>query len=65
MDEILKRKINFAVSQLEEHISMSEVLVKKCAVQEPDYVELCAVGSILQAYYIWNRKHSFADYKRY
>ena len=39
------------MSQLEEHISKSELLVNKCSLQTPDYIEMCAVGSILQAYY--------------
>ncbi|MBO4319746.1 MAG: hypothetical protein J5857_04680 [Treponema sp.] len=51
MDEIIKKKIEFEISQLDEHLSKSSVLVKKCAVQEPDYVELCAAGSILQSFY--------------
>lgn len=51
MDEIIKKKIEFEISQLDEHLSKSSVLVKKCASQEPDYVELCAAGSILQSFY--------------
>lgn len=39
------------MSQLEEHISKSSILVQKCKLQEPDYIELCAAGSILQSYY--------------
>lgn len=51
MDEIIKKKIEFEVSQLDEHLSKSSILIKKCSVQEPDYVELCAIGSILQSFY--------------
>ena len=51
MDEILKKKIEFEISQIDEHISKSSVLIKKCNLQEPDYVELCAVGSIIQSFY--------------
>lgn len=51
MDEIIKKKIEFEISQLNEHLSKSSVLIKKCSVQEPDYVELCATGSILQSFY--------------
>ena len=51
LDEIIKKKIEFEISQLDEHLSKSSVLVKKCAAQEPDYVELCAAGSILQSFY--------------
>ena len=51
MDEVIKKKIEFEISQLNEHLSKSSLLVKKCSVQEPDYVELCAIGSILQSFY--------------
>lgn len=51
MDEILKKKIEFEITQIDEHVSKSSVLIKKCKLQEPDYVELCAVGSIIQSYY--------------
>lgn len=51
MDEIVKKKIEFEISQLDEHLSKSSLLVKKCEQDEPDYVELCAAGSILQSFY--------------
>ena len=51
MDEIIKKKIEFEISQLDEHLSKSLILIRKCSVQEPDYVELCAAGSILQSFY--------------
>ena len=51
LDRQLEKKIQFAISQLEDHIEKSIILVKKCHVCEPDYVELCAIGSILHAYY--------------
>ncbi len=51
MDEVIKKKIEFEMSQIDEHISKSVVLIEKCKLHEPDYIELCAVGSILQSYY--------------
>lgn len=51
MDEIIKKKIEFEISQLDEHLSKSSLLVKKCTQQEPDFVELCAAGSILHSFY--------------
>ena len=51
MDEILKKKIEFEISQIDEHIYKSSILIEKCKLQEPDYVELCAVGSIIQSFY--------------
>lgn len=51
MDNVIRQKILFEISQLDEHISKSSVLIQKCKIQEPDYVELCAAGSILQSFY--------------
>ncbi|MBP5706150.1 MAG: hypothetical protein J6W76_02610, partial [Spirochaetales bacterium] len=51
MDEILKQKILFGISMLDEHISKADILIKKCKAAEPDYIELCAVGSMLHSYY--------------
>lgn len=51
MDEITKQKILFEISQIDEHLSKSSILIKKCKLQEPDYVELCAIGSIIQSFY--------------
>ena len=57
MDEIIKKKIEFEISQLDEHLSKSLILIRKCSVREPDYVELCAAGSILADY--MNFRHFF------
>ena len=51
MDEIIKKKIEFEITQLDEHLSKSSLLVKKCGQQDPDFIELCAAGSILQSFY--------------
>lgn len=51
LDEIINKKIEFEISQIDEHLAKSSVLIKKCSLQEPDYVELCAAGSILQSFY--------------
>ncbi len=36
---------------LDEHIQKADILIKKCAIAEPDYIELCAAGSMLHSYY--------------
>ena len=51
MDEIIKQKIIFGISMLDEHVSKADILIKKCKMAEPDYIELCAVGSMLHSYY--------------
>lgn len=51
MDNVIKQKIEFEISQIEEHIAHSSVLIQKCRLQAPDYVELCAAGSIIHSYY--------------
>lgn len=51
MDDLIRQKIEFEISQLDEHISKSSILIQKCKLREPDYIELCAVGSIIQSYY--------------
>ena len=51
MDDIIKKKIEFEITQLDEHLAKSSILVQKCKQQEPDYIELCAIGSILQSFY--------------
>ena len=51
MDDIIRQKIEFEISQLDEHISKSSILIQKCNLEEPDYIELCAIGSIIQSYY--------------
>lgn len=51
MDDIIRQKILFEIVQIEEHISKSSVLIRKSRLHEPDYIELCAAGSILQSFY--------------
>lgn len=51
MDNIIKQKIEFEISQLDEHVLKSTILIAKCRLQEPDYIELCAIGSMLHSYY--------------
>jgi len=47
----VKLKIAFEISQIDELIEKSSVLLQKCILQEPDFIELNAAGAILHSYY--------------
>lgn len=51
MDEQTKEKINLEISKIDSLVSKSSILLNKCKIQEPDFVELNAIGSILHSYY--------------
>lgn len=51
MDDEIKSKINFEISQIDVLLNKSEVLLKKCMLDEPDFIELSAVGATLHSYY--------------
>ena len=51
MDNAVKLKIAFEISQIDELIEKSSVLLQKCILQEPDFIELNAAGAILHSYY--------------
>ncbi len=51
MDEVTKLKINIEISKIDSLVEKSSVLLSKCKIEEPDFVELNAIGSILHSYY--------------
>ena len=51
MDEELKKKINFEVSEIDTLLEHAAVLLQKCQIQEPDFIEISAVGSTLHSFY--------------
>lgn len=51
MDEELKKKITFEISEIDILLDHASVLLQKCKVQEPDFIELSAVGSTLHSFY--------------
>ena len=51
MDEELKKKIAFEISEIDTLLTHASVLFQKCKVQEPDFIELSAVGSTLHSFY--------------
>ena len=51
MDESTKAKIILEISKIDTLISKSSILLEKCKVIAPDFLELNAIGSILHSYY--------------
>lgn len=51
MDNLLNEKINLEISKIENLIQKSFVLLEKTKIQEPDFIELNAIGSVLHSYY--------------
>lgn len=51
MDESTKAKIDFEISQIDELVSKSSVLISLVKVKEPDFIEISAIGSILHSFY--------------
>lgn len=51
MDNTVKTKIYYEISQLDELLNKSEVLISLCKNKEPDFVEITAIGGILHSFY--------------
>ena len=51
MDEAVKTKIEYEISQIDELIEKSEVLISLCKNKEPDFIEITAIGGILHSFY--------------
>ena len=51
MNKSFKTKIIYEVSQIDELIESSNILIDLCKIKEPDFIELSAVGSILHSFY--------------
>ena len=51
MDSQLREKIKFEISQIDVLFDKAKILEEKCKLQEPDFIELSAVGSTLHSYY--------------
>lgn len=48
---MVKAKIDYEISQIDELISKSEVLLSLCKNKEPDFIEITAIGGILHSFY--------------
>ncbi|MBQ8678228.1 MAG: hypothetical protein IJ530_00525 [Treponema sp.] len=51
MDNAAKTKINYEISQIDELIDKSQVLLSLVKNKEPDFVEITAIGGILHSFY--------------
>lgn len=51
MDKDFNRKITFEISEIETLLGHASILLEKCKLQEPDFIELSAVGSPLHSFY--------------
>ena len=51
VDLELKTKILFEISEIDELLSKSSLLLQKCQIHEPDFIELSAVGSTIHSFY--------------
>lgn len=51
MDKVLNEKILLEISKIEDLVQKSSVLLEKTKIQEPDFIELNAIGSVLHSYY--------------
>ena len=47
MDNSLKTKITFEISKIDELVEKTSPLLEKCKKQEPDFIELNAIGAVL------------------
>ena len=51
LDNALKTKITYEISQIDELIDKAGVLVSLCKTKEPGFIEITAVGGILHSFY--------------
>ncbi len=51
MDNAIKVKINYEISQIDELLEKSQVLLALVKNKEPDFIEITAIGGILHSFY--------------
>lgn len=51
MEEATKTKVNYEISQIDELIDKSQVLLSLVKNKEPDFIEITAIGGILHSFY--------------
>ncbi len=51
MDKTVLQKIEYELSQIDELLGKVSLLLNLVQVKDPDFIELCAIGSILHSYY--------------
>lgn len=51
MDNAIKVKIDYEISQIDELLDKSQILISLCHNKEPDFIEITAIGGILHSFY--------------
>lgn len=51
MDNAIKIKINYEISQIDELLEKSQILLALVKNKEPDFIEITAIGGILHSFY--------------
>ena len=51
MDSSCKEKILLEIGKIDNLVEKSSVLLEKCKISEPDFIELNAIGSVLHSFY--------------
>lgn len=51
MDNSTREKIEYEISQIDELVDKSKLLVSLVKVREPDFIEITAIGGILHSFY--------------
>lgn len=51
MDNKIKTKILFEVSQIDTLFEKADLLIQKCKITEPDFIDISAAGYTLHSYY--------------
>jgi len=51
LDNAIKIKINYEISQIDELLEKSQVLLALVKNKEPDFIEITAIGGILHSFY--------------
>ena len=51
MDDSIKTKVSYEISQIDDLIDKSKPLLSLCKIREPDFIEITAVGGILHSFY--------------
>ena len=51
LDNATKAKIEYEISQIDELMDKSQILVSLCQQKEPNFIEITAIGGILHSFY--------------
>ncbi len=51
MDNSITPKIEYEISQIDDLVDKSQVLLSLCKNKDPDFIEITAIGGILHSFY--------------